>query len=63
MSDDIRPRGTVQVLCSVPGCGWEFWIEALHPSLPGGPFYCAEHEPDPVKRARLQAGEKAEHDR
>lgn len=38
MIDDIRPRGTVQVKCS--RCDWEFWVEALDPRLPDGPFVC-----------------------
>jgi hypothetical protein len=40
MIDDIRPKGTVQVPCSRPGCGWEFWVDALDPGLPDGPFVC-----------------------
>jgi hypothetical protein len=44
MTDDLRPRGSVQVACSC-GCRWEFWIDALDPRLPEGPFYsdgCSE---------------------
>ena len=37
MADNIRPRGTVEVDCS---CGWSFWVDALDPSLPDGPFAC-----------------------
>lgn len=44
--EDIRPPKTVQVPCSVPGCEWEFWVEALDPRLPNGPFLCAEHDPN-----------------
>lgn len=44
--DDIRPSKTVEVECSVPGCGWSFWVDALDPSLPDGPFLCAEHDPN-----------------
>jgi hypothetical protein len=55
MEDDIRPRGTVQVKCSHPGCGWQFWLGALDPLLPNGPFWCFEHETDPVKRAAWDA--------
>lgn len=39
MTDDIRPRGTVQVLCDL--CGyWSFWVDALDLRLPDGPFWC-----------------------
>lgn len=38
MTDDLRPRGSVQVACTC-GCRWEFWVDALDPRLPGGPFY------------------------
>ncbi len=40
ITDDIRPLGTVQVECS-KGCGWSFWVGALDPRLPAGPFICA----------------------
>lgn len=43
-TDDLRPRGTVQVPCAC-GCQWEFWIDALDPRLPDGPFFidgCSE---------------------
>ena len=39
-ADDLRPPGTVQVPCSTPHCRWEFWVDALHPLLPNGPFFC-----------------------
>lgn len=52
MKDDIRPRGTVEVVCDVPGCRWSFWVGALDPRLPGGPFDCgADHE----RQARMDA--------
>lgn len=38
--DSIRPRGTVEVRCSKPDCGWSFWVDALDKRLPGGPFLC-----------------------
>lgn len=44
VSDDIRPRGTVQVKCSAPECTWEFWVDALDPRLPDGPFLCSDHD-------------------
>lgn len=46
--DDLRPKGTVEVKCSK--CGWSFWLDALHPSLPDGPFICmsCEHGPNTV---------------
>ena len=47
MKDDIRPVGTVQVKCSEPSCRWEFWVDALDPRLPDGPFLCHEHDPTP----------------
>lgn len=40
MNDDIRPRGTVEVRCSSPGCNWRFWLGATDPRLPDGPFSC-----------------------
>jgi hypothetical protein len=36
--DDIRPHGTVEVECGK--CEWFFWLSALDPRLPGGPFEC-----------------------
>lgn len=47
MKDDIRPRGTVQVKCSAPGCDWYHWRDALDPKLPDGPFYCPFSPCDP----------------
>lgn len=47
MTDDLRPKGTVEVACSVPGCGWCFWVDALDERLPDGPFLCGEHNPNP----------------
>jgi hypothetical protein len=41
-SDDLRPRGTVEVECDSPGCTWRFWVGATDPRLPDGPFVCAE---------------------
>jgi len=52
-ADDLRPKGTVQVPCSHPDCvsgGWEFWVDALDPRLPDGPFLCVEHDPKFRKR-------------
>lgn len=37
--DNLRPPKTVEVECS-KGCGWSFWVEALDPRLPDGPFIC-----------------------
>lgn len=39
-TDLLRGRGLVEVECSKPDCGWSFWVEALDPRLPGGPFLC-----------------------
>lgn len=36
--DDLRPKGTVEVECSV--CHWCFWVGCLNPRLPDGPFVC-----------------------
>lgn len=51
--DDIRPRGTVMVPCDHPDCAaegdlgpWFFWVDALDPRLPDGPFLCWEHDPN-----------------
>lgn len=55
--DDLRPKGTVQVKCSTPGCEWEFWVDCLDKRLPDGPFYCPmgcnkEHNTDiPMPKA------------
>jgi hypothetical protein len=47
--DDIRPKGTVEVQCSYPGCGWCWWVDPLDPRLPDGPWDCgADHEADKV---------------
>lgn len=43
--DDIRPRGTVEVACSAADCPWAFWVDALDPRLPTGPFFCVQHDP------------------
>lgn len=41
MSDSLRPKGTVEVTCTQ--CGyWSFWIDALDPRLPDGPFLCSD---------------------
>jgi len=37
--DDLRPKGTVEVLCSVCKT-WSFWVGCLDPRLPDGPFVC-----------------------
>lgn len=37
-TDDVRPKGTVEVECSV--CHWYFWVHCLDPRLPAGPFVC-----------------------
>lgn len=52
MKDDIRPHGTVFVKCSHPTCGWTFWVEALDPRLPDGPFICGANH---TAQARLNA--------
>lgn len=53
MRDDIRPKGTVMVQCSHPDClpkpgedagPWSFWVDALDPRLPDGPFICPAHD-------------------
>ena len=31
MRDDLRPHGTVEVVCG--RCGWSFWLDPLDPSL------------------------------
>lgn len=51
MLDDIRPPGTVEVECTGPLCramvaGTDdkmcFWVDAVDPRLPAGPFICRE---------------------
>ena len=41
--EDIRPRGTVEVTCK---CGVSFWVDALNPALPNGPFVCGICNPN-----------------
>lgn len=38
MSDDIRPRGTVQLECIK--CEWSFWVDPMHPMLDTGECIC-----------------------
>jgi hypothetical protein len=38
MDDDIRPSGTIEVICVE--CGWSFWLDSLDSLLPDGPFVC-----------------------
>ena len=52
LADDIRPKTTVEVQCSHPECGWSFWIDALDPRLPDGPFFCGEHDKDLAAKLR-----------
>lgn len=45
MTDDLRPKGTVEVPCATCPVGengerWFFWVDALDPRLPDGPFIC-----------------------
>lgn len=57
MTDNIRPKGTVQVRCS---CGVEYWVDALDPSLPDGPFKCAMCEQGIlpiIKQTKFASGE------
>lgn len=46
----LRPPGTVELECGK--CGWFFWVDALHPMLPDGPFVChtCEHGPGSVPK-------------
>jgi hypothetical protein len=49
VKDDIRPKGTVEVRCSYPGCGWCWWVSPLDPRLPDGPWDCgSDHEASKV---------------
>ena len=44
-ADDMRPKGTVEVMCRHPGCGTAWWVDPLDPRLPGGPWDCgADHD-------------------
>jgi len=44
MSDDLRPKGCVEVFCEQckgdDGSQWAFWVDCLDPRLPDGPFIC-----------------------
>lgn len=60
--DDITPKGCVTVRCQGVGllgdqCRWEFFVDALDPRLPDGPFLCDEHCP-PEERAMRDAAAK-----
>jgi hypothetical protein len=48
MTDDLRPKGSVEVECIM--CGWTFWVDCLDKRLPEGPFVCptCEHGPAPI---------------
>ena len=39
MRDDVntRPRGKVALLCLMPGCGWQQYLDPLDPRLPSSP--------------------------
>lgn len=39
--DMLETKCAVQVACATPECKWEFWVDALHPELPDGPFICS----------------------
>lgn len=51
MLEDLRPKGTVEVMCTYPGCGVAWWIDPLDPRLNE-----AEHKWDCGENHR--AGEK-----
>lgn len=58
MTDDVRPRGTVMVPCSTcpvdaDGARWCFFVDALDPRLPDGPFVCptCAHGDGPMPKA------------
>lgn len=55
MTDDIRPKGTVQVKCSDATCVWQFWIDPLDPRLPEGPFYCGANH---TSQARVRLAQE-----
>lgn len=38
--DDLRARGTVEVRCSIEGCGWAWWCDPLDPRLDGRKLFC-----------------------
>lgn len=62
MPSTLRPKGTVEVTCQHPGCGWSWWVDPLDQRLPDGPWDCGQdHEAErAVRRAftqvRLQTG-------
>ncbi len=58
MTDNLRPKGTVEVPCSTCPVGengerWFFWVDALDPRLPDGPFQCPSctHGDQPILKA------------
>lgn len=53
-SDDLRPKGSVEVRCSTPGCGNVWWVDPLDPRLPEGPFDCGDdHQTTAFVQRRL----------
>lgn len=62
MASTLRPKGTVEVTCDHAGCGWSWWVDALDPLLPLGPWDCGQdHEANRVvyralTRMRLETG-------
>lgn len=54
LESSLRPRGTVEVNCSYPGCGTAWWLDPLDPRLPNGPFDCGDnHEARKLVERRL----------
>jgi hypothetical protein len=54
--EPLRPSGTVEVVCEK--CGCSFWVDALHPTLPNGPFVCVtcEHGAGPLPKGETEGG-------
>ena len=38
----LRPKGSVEVTCSFPGCGVTWWVSPLDPNL-HGPHNCGQN--------------------
>lgn len=45
MTEDIRPRGTVERTCTA--CGWSMWFDPLHQSATALPFVCRDCKGEP----------------
>lgn len=57
MGDDVRPSGTREARCAMPGCIWVFWVDMLDPRTPDQ-LFCVDHM-KPEERMKIEEGMKA----